>query len=62
MKQYTSIDVCGDVRCDSSGHSAIYDTYILMAKSSKLIIVFSVAQVTEVLHQMVWSKKVARGL
>ena len=47
MKQVTSIDVCGDGRCDSPGHSAKYGTYTLMDEKSNLIIEFSVVQVTE---------------
>ena len=48
MKQSISVDVCGDRRCDSPGHSAKYGTYTLMNEKTNLIIEFSVVQVTEV--------------
>ena len=48
MKQNRSVDVCGDGRCDSPGHSAKYGTYTLMDEKTNLIIEFSVVQVTEV--------------
>ena len=48
MKQSTSVDVCGDGRCDSPGHSAKYGTYTLMDEKTNLIIEFSIVQVTEV--------------
>ena len=48
MKQSSSVDVCGDGRCDSPGHSAKYGTYTLMDEKTNLIIEFSVVQVTEV--------------
>ena len=48
MKKSRSIDVCGDGRCDSPGHSAKYGTYTLMDEKSNLIIEFSIVQVTEV--------------
>ena len=48
MKQSHSVDVCGDGRCDSPGHSAKYSTYTLMDEESNLIIEFSIVQVTEV--------------
>lgn len=48
IKQSSSVDVCGDGRCDSPGHSAKFGTYTLMDESSRLIIEFSVVQVTEV--------------
>ena len=48
MKQTSSVDVCGDGRCDSPGHSAKYGTYTVMDEKTNLIIEFSVVQVTEV--------------
>ena len=48
MKQTSSVDVCGDGRCDSPGHSAKYGTYTLMDEKTNFIIEFSVVQVTEV--------------
>ena len=42
------MDVRGDGRCDSPGHSAKYGTYALMDKKTNLITEFSVVQVTEV--------------
>jgi ribonuclease HI len=48
MKQSSSIDVCGDGRCDSPGHSAKYGTYTLMDEKTNLIMEFSIVQVTEV--------------
>ena len=48
MKQTSSVDVCGDGRCDSPGHSAKYGTYTLMDEKTNLIIELSVVQVTEV--------------
>ena len=47
MKQSGSVDVCGDGRCHSPGHSAKYGTYTLMDEKTNLIIEFSVVQVTE---------------
>ena len=48
LKKEKSADVCGDGRCDSSGHSAKYGTYTLMDEKTNLIIEFSVVQVTKV--------------
>ena len=48
LKKEKSVDVCGDGRCDSPGHSAKYGTYTLMDEKTNLIIEFSVVQVTEV--------------
>ena len=48
MKQSSSVDVCGDGRCNSPGHSAKYGTYTLMDEKTNLIIEFRVVQVTEV--------------
>ena len=48
MKQNGSVDVCGDGRCDSPGHSAKYGTYTLLDEKTNLIIEFSRVQVTEV--------------
>ena len=47
MKQSSSMDVCGDGRCDSPGHSAKYGTYTLMDEKTNLIIEFSIVQVME---------------
>ena len=41
------VNVNGDGRCDSPGHSAKYGTYTLMADDGKVVI-FKVVQVTEV--------------
>jgi hypothetical protein len=48
LKQSDSVDVCGDGRCDSPGHSVKYGTYTLMDEKTNLIIEFSLVQVTEV--------------
>ena len=48
LKQNKSVDLCGDGRCDSPGHSAKYGTYTLMDEKSNLIVEFSLVQVTEV--------------
>ena len=48
LKQSKSVDLCGDGRCDSTGHSAKYGTYTLMDEKSNLIVEFSLVQVTEV--------------
>ena len=48
LKQNKSVDLCGDGRCDSPGHSARYGTYTLMDEKSNLIVEFSLVQVTEV--------------
>ena len=48
IKSKKSIDLCGDGRCDSPGHSAKYGTYTLMEESSKKIVQFSLVQVSEV--------------
>ena len=48
LKQTKSVDLCGDGRCDSPGHSAKYGTYTLMDEKSNLIVEFSLVQVTEV--------------
>ena len=48
LKQSKSVDLCGDGRCDSPGHSAKYGTYTLMDEKSNLIVEFSLVQVTEV--------------
>ena len=42
------INVAGDGRCDSPGHSAKYGTYSLLDESSGKVIDFSLVQVTEV--------------
>ena len=41
LKQNKSVDLCGDGRCDSPGHSAKYGTYTLMDEKSNLIVEFS---------------------
>ena len=43
-----SVDLCGDGRCDSPGHSAKYGTYTLLDENTGKIPAFSVVQVTEV--------------
>ena len=48
LKQSRSVDLCGDGRCDSPGHSAKYGTYTLMDEKTKLIVDFNIVQVTEV--------------
>ena len=48
LKQNKSVDLCGDGRSDSPGHSAKYGTYTLMDEKSNLIVEFSLVQVTEV--------------
>ena len=60
MKQSGSVDVCGDGRCDSPGHSAKYGTYTLMDEKTNLIIEFSVVQVTEVTSSNAMSIKVVK--
>ncbi|CAB3979568.1 Hypothetical predicted protein [Paramuricea clavata] len=47
LEQSDSVDVCGDGRCDSTGHSAKYGTFTLMDEKTNLIIEFSLVQVTE---------------
>ena len=42
------INVCGDGRCDSPGHSAKYGTYTLLDETSGKVVDFSLVQVTEV--------------
>ena len=46
--QKTPLNVAGDGRCDSPGHSAKYGTYSLMDESSGKVVDFSLVQVTEV--------------
>ena len=48
LEKEKSVDVYGDGRSDSPGHSAKYGTYTLMDEKTNLIIEFSVVQVTEV--------------
>ena len=48
LKQTKSVDLCGDGRCESPGHSAKYGTYTLIDEKSNLIVEFSLVQVTEV--------------
>ena len=47
LKRANHVDIAGDGRCDSPGHSAKYGTYTMMDESSKKVIEFSVVQVTE---------------
>ena len=47
-EQKVQINVAGDGRCDSPGHSAKYGTYSLLDESSGKVIDFSLVQVTEV--------------
>ena len=46
--QKTPVNVAGDGRCDSPGHSAKYGTYSLMYEPSGKVVDFSLVQVTEV--------------
>ena len=48
VKQTTRVDICGDGRCDSHGHSAKYGTYTMMDEDSGKVIKFNLVQVTEV--------------
>ena len=48
MNQNTPVNVAGDGRCDSPGHSAKYGTYSLLDESSGRVVDFSLVQVTEV--------------
>ena len=48
LQSQTAINICGDGRCDSPGHSAKYGTYSLMEESSGKVIDFSHVQVSEV--------------
>lgn len=48
LKLEKTINVCGDGRCDSPGHSAKYGTYTLLDESTKKVIDFSLFQVSEV--------------
>ena len=43
-----AIDLNGDGRCESPGHSAKYGTYTLMDSDSGKVVAFSVVQVSEV--------------
>ena len=43
-----AIDLNGDKRCESPGHSAKYGTYTLMDNASGKMVAFSVVQVSEV--------------
>lgn len=36
IKESWRIDLCGDGKCDSLGHSAKYETYTLMDENTKL--------------------------
>ena len=46
------INLNGDGRCDSPGHSAKYGTYTLMDVNSGKVVAFSVVQVSEVTSSM----------
>ena len=48
LKNVGSVDLCGDGRCDSPGHSAKYGTYTLLDEKTGKFPAFSVVQVTEV--------------
>ena len=48
LQQAPHVDICGDGRCDSPGHSAKYGTYSMLDEKSGKVIEFSVVQVTEV--------------
>lgn len=48
IKQTSKLDLCGDGRCDSPGHSAKYGTYTVMEESTSKVVDFEVVQVTEV--------------
>ena len=48
LHQVGSVDLCGDGRCDSPGHSDKYGTYTLLNENTGKIPAFSVVQVTEV--------------
>ena len=48
VTQVNHVDICGDGRCDSPGHSAKYGTYTMIDESTKKVLDFSVVQVTEV--------------
>ena len=48
LKAGSPIDICGDGRCDSPGHSAKYGTYTMMHEASGKVIDFSLVQVSEV--------------
>lgn len=48
LSQVSHVDICGDGRCDSPGHSAKYGTYTIMDETTKKVIEFSIVQVTEV--------------
>ena len=54
------MDLCGDGRSDSPGHSAKYGTYSLIDEATGHITDFSFVQVSEVLHPMQWSMKDAK--
>ena len=49
VKKLKKLDICGDGRCDSPGHSAKYGTYTVMAESTNKLLDFSVVQVTKLL-------------
>lgn len=48
LKLEKAINVCGDGRYDSPGHSTKYGTYTLLDESTKKVIAFSLVQVSEV--------------
>ena len=57
LKKEKSVDICGDWRRDSPGHSAKYGTDTLMEEQISLIIEFSVVKMTEVSS---WSIRAVR--
>ena len=48
VSQVNHVDICGDGRCDSPGHSAKYGAYTMMDESTRKVTDFSFVQVTEV--------------
>ena len=47
LKKEDHVDICGDGRCDSPGHSVKYGTYTVIDESTKKVVEFNVVQVTE---------------
>ena len=54
LHQVGSVDLCGNGRCDSPGHSAKYGTHTLLDDNTGKIPAFSVVQVTEVTSSSRW--------
>jgi len=52
-----AINLNGDGRCDSPGHSAKYGTYTLMGNDSGKVMAFSVVQVSEVTSSNAMAKE-----